>query len=138
LLVVIATISAILIVLAAIPAAHRLIDRVRTRRFELDDPLIALIALVAAGYTAAYIFAMATGVSVYDRYALPVLPLVGILVLHAARNTAEAPAREPARVPSHRRARIAAAGVALAGIALLGLVYTMDSASFDGTRWRVS
>jgi hypothetical protein len=134
LLVVIATISAILIVIAAIPAARRMIDRLRTRTFELREPVIALIALVAAGYTAAYIFAMATGVSVYDRYALPVLPLVGFLVLHTAHSTAEAPSREP----SHRRARHVAAGVALAGIALLGLVYTMDSASFDGTRWRVS
>jgi 4-amino-4-deoxy-L-arabinose transferase-like glycosyltransferase len=134
LLVVIATISAVLIVIAVIPPARRLTDRLRTRTFELREPVIALLALVAAGYTAAYAFAMATGVSVYDRYALPVLPLVGILVLHTARNTSE----EPVREPSHRRARIVAAGVALAGIALLGLVYTMDSASFDGTRWRVS
>jgi hypothetical protein len=68
---------------------------------------------------------MLTGVQVYDRYALPALALTALLLARRAPN-----GREPAR--------IAVAGLALALLGLVGLNAAVDSASFDGGRWRLA
>jgi hypothetical protein len=41
-------------------------------------------------------------------------------------------------VPAHARTTRIATGLALVALAALGLAYTVDSASFDGTRWSVA
>jgi hypothetical protein len=130
LLVVVGSLAGIVIVLAAVPFLMDLPRRVRERDVAPADPSVALLGFVIAGFAAAYSLAIATGLPVYDRYALPILPLVALLVLRSTR-------REPSAVRSAAPRRIGA-GVMITLLAVLGLAYTVDSASFDGTRWKVS
>ena len=130
LLVMIAIASALLIALSVIPPTAELVARARRRDLAVKDRIITCLILTVGGYLLAYAFAMLTGVSVYDRYALPVIPLIGILLLHGADSGGTAP-----RSSVLRRGGVA---VALIGVALVGLVSTIDSVSFDGTRWKVA
>jgi hypothetical protein len=130
LLVIVGSLAGIVIVLAAVPFLMDLPRRVRERDVAPQDPAAAVLGFVIAGFAAAYSIAITTGLPVYDRYALPVLPLVALLVLRSTR-------REPREVRSAPPRRIWA-GVTIALLAVLGLTYTVDSASFDGTRWEVS
>ncbi len=130
LLVVVGSLTGMVIVLAAVPFLMDLPRRVRERDVAPADPSVALLGFVIGGFAAAYSVAIATGLPVYDRYALPILPLVALLVLRSTR-------REPSAVRSAAPRRVGA-GVMIALLAVLGLAYTVDSASFDGTRWNVS
>jgi hypothetical protein len=134
LLVVLASIAGILIVLAAVPFVTELPRRYRARELlDVGNPLVAVMGLTLAGFTVAYTVAILTGLPVYDRYALPLLPLVAFLVLHSsARELATTP------IPKARRPRTVWAGVAIVLLGVLGLSYTADSASFDATRWKVA
>lgn len=135
LLVILATVSGVLIVTAMIPPAARLVQRLASRDLQLTDPVLFCLGLTAVGYVLAYVFAMFTGVSVYDRYALPLLPLVGVAVARRPRvSEIEARAREAAIAPAGR----VMGAVALAVVAAVGIAFTVDAASFDGTRWRVA
>ncbi len=131
LVVLIATASALVIALSVIPPTAQLIARARRRDFAVNDRTITCLTLTVGGYLLAYLFAMLTGVSVYDRYALPVIPLIGILLLHGA-DLAGAP------VTGRSVLRRGGVAVAMVGVAFVGLVFTIDSASFDGTRWKVA
>ncbi len=136
LLVAVATVSAVVLVLALVDPAARAFARLRARDFGVARPDRFVIGLSVVGYVLAYEFAMITGVSVYDRYALPVLPLVAIAFVASAR-AAEVREPMPAAGPGGRtwwRASIVAVGL----LALVGLAFTVDAASFDGTRWRVA
>ncbi len=130
LLVVAGSLAGMVIVLAAVPFLMDLPRRFRERDIEPADPCSAVLGFVIAGFAAAYSIAIATGLPVYDRYALPVLPLVALLVLRTTR-------REPSAVRSAPSRRVWA-GVMIALIAVLGWRTPIDSASFDGTRWKVS
>lgn len=131
LLVMIAMASALVIALSVVPPTAQLIVRARRRDFAVNDRTITCLTLTVGGYLLAYMFAMLTGVSVYDRYALPMIPLIGILLLHGA-DASGGPA------PGSSVLRRGGVAVALVGVALVGLVFTIDSASFDGTRWKVA
>ena len=128
LLVLIAMASALVIALSVIAPTAQLVARARRRDFAVNDRTNTCLTLTVGGYVLAYAFAMLTGVSVYDRYALPVIPLIGILLLQSAGVDAT-------RQSALRRGGVA---VALVGVAFVGLVFTIDSASFDGTRWKVA
>ncbi len=130
LLVVAGSIFGIIIVLAAVPFLMDLPRRYRERDLSPKDPSTAVLGFVIAGFAAAYSIAIATGLPVYDRYALPILPLIALLVLRTTRS-------EPSVVRSAPQRRVWA-GVTIALLAVLGFAYTVDSASFDGTRWNVS
>ena len=130
-LVLIAIASALVISLSVIPPTAQLTARARRRDFAVNDRTVTCLTLTVGGYLSAYAFAMLTGVSVYDRYALPVIPLVGILLLQSADGAGA----EPTRQSALRRGGVA---IALVGVAFVGLVFTIDSASFDGTRWKVA
>ena len=131
LLVLIAIASALVIALSVIPPTAELVVRERRRDFAVNDRTTTCLTLTVGGYLLAYIFALLTGVSVYDRYALPMIPLIGILLLHGA-DASGAPA------PGSAVLRRGGVAVALVGVALVGFVFTIDSASFDGTRWKVA
>lgn len=133
----IATLSAVVLVLATVGPLTTLVARVRARDFTIIDPARFLVALSIVGYAAAYEFAMVTGVSVYDRYALPMVPLVAIAFLASARAPDERSYVESAESADGPGVRWAAAG-ALVGLAAVGLAFTVDSAAFDGTRWNVA
>lgn len=125
LLVLLGSLGAIALVVAAVPTVIGLIDRVRRRDLAGIDPVTGLLGLTVVGFGAAYAVAMLTGVQVYDRYALPAL---AVLILLLAR---QAPTdRDPVR--------LVGAGLALALLAVVGLNAAVDSASFDGGRWRLA
>lgn len=130
LLVFVGSLAGIVIVLAAVPFLMDLPRRVRERDVAPANASVAVLGFVIAGFAAAYSLAISTGLPVYDRYALPVLPLVAFLVLRSTRGESRA-----VRSATPRRVW---AGVTIALLAVLGLAYTVDSASFDGTRWKVS
>jgi hypothetical protein len=136
-MVVVGSIGAVLLVLAAVPFLVDLCERLRSRRFRPTNPAIALIGMTTAGYLGAYVLATLCGLPLYDRYALPLVALTALLVLHASpppmlrRET-------PAEPVERRRLRPLAGALALVLLGLVGLAYTADSASFDGTRWRVA
>ncbi len=135
LIVMLATVSGVLIVTAMIPPSVRLVRRVRSRDLKLTDPVLFCLGATAVGYALTYVFAMFTGVSVYDRYALPLLPLVGIAVAHRPRlSETESRTCEPTSSPTRR----GVGAVVLALVTAVGVAFTVDAASFDGTRWRVA
>jgi hypothetical protein len=87
------------------------------------------------GFAAGFELAMATGLPIFDRYALPVLPLVAMILLRsAARHRHAQPARETRPARFFHLAPIAA----LVVLGILGVAFTAESASFDGTRWKVA
>ncbi len=131
LLVLIAMGSALVIALSVIPPTAQLVARARHRDFAVHDRTITCLTLTVGGYLLAYLFAMLTGVSVYDRYALPVIPLIGILLLRGAGGAG-------ADATGRSALRWGGVAIALVGVALVGMVFTIDSASFDGTRWKVA
>src|SRR5689334_1731135 len=119
-------------VVLAIIAAHGCVAAARALRRTgrpPDDPVTVLLAATVAGYLAGYVVAMLTGIQVYDRYILPVLPAAGMLLL-----------RSPVPAAERGAARRAAYGsvLALVLLAAVGLAFAADSASFDGARWRVA
>ena len=102
--------------------------RLRARDVSVTEPRTTLLALVVFGYVVAYSLAVLSGLPVADRYVLPVLPLAAVLLL---RPEDAARLRTP-------RARAALGVTTLVGLGLVGLLFTVDSASFDGTRWKVA
>ena len=134
-LVVVASVGAIVLVLAIVPAIADPVGRWRGREWAIRDPARALLALTIAGFAAAYSVAMLVGLPMFDRYVLPAVPLIGLLLM------TQCPATEPAGAaaqPARLRRRRWIAAMALVGIATLGLAYTAESASFDARRWRVA
>jgi hypothetical protein len=137
LLVLVGSVVAVVLTVAVVPWITDAWARVRDRRFELNDPPAALVVLTVIGYAAAYALAVAVDLPLYDRYALPVVPLVAFLALRAGPRVpverGEARAGAPARA-----ARPVLAGIALTLLAVVGLTFAVDSAAFDGTRWEVA
>jgi hypothetical protein len=133
-----ATLSAVVLGLAIVGPLTTLVARVRARDSTVVRPVRFLVALSIVGYIVAYEFAMITGVSVYDRYALPMVPLVAIAFLASIRAPSGIPTRGGAiESPDGPGVRWAAAGT-LVALAIVGLAFTIDSAAFDGTRWNVA
>jgi hypothetical protein len=130
-LVLLGSISAVVIVLAAVPFLAALPRRLRDRDlFRVRDPLTAVMGLAVAGFAAAYTLALLTQLPVFDRYALPLLPLVALVLLKSVRTAA---AEEPQ--PTATVGRTAVVALSFALLAAVGLSFAVDSASFDATRW---
>ncbi len=136
LLIAIGTVAAIVLVLAIIPAAVGLVQRYQSRAALLRDPVTALLGLVIFGYVVAYSLAVITGLPVADRYVIPLIPLVGVLLLRPPVPVLEDPVAETPAGDTRLRSGVAVG--ALVALGLVGLLYTVDSASFDGTRWKVA
>ncbi len=136
-LVLLASVAGVVLVLVVVPPLVATARRLRTRDRTSIEPVTLLLGLGTAGYSAAYLLAMATRLQVYDRYALPLIALVA-LALAWSRPAVVATAPED---PGERRlatsGRIAAV-LALGGLVLLGVAYTADSASYDSARWRAA
>jgi hypothetical protein len=130
LLVLVGSAAGILVVLAAVPFLVELPRRWRERDLAPHDPTVAVLGWVVAGFATAYSLAIVTGLPVYDRYALPVLPLIAFLVLRSTRLDG--------RAETTVQWRRIGAGAAIALMFVLGLAFTTDSASFDGARWEVA
>jgi hypothetical protein len=132
----IATISSVLLALSIVPLLHEFPHRWQTRDLALHDPVTAFLGLVVAGYCAAYLLASLSGIPLYDRYVLPVIPIIAILLFRPLPATAVGAARVTTSLPT--RGLVAGGMATLLALAFIGLVFTADSASFDGTRWKVA
>ncbi len=140
LLVVVGSIAGILLALALVEPLLRLAARVRARDRTLVDPGTTVIALTVAGFAAAYTIAIATKLPIFDRYALPAIPLVGLLLIstmHRADAIAVADGTSRVDSPSNARGGLVLTAVALILFGGVGLLFGTDSAAFDGARWRV-
>ena len=136
-LVLIASVGAVVMMLAVVPTIVALGARVRAKRWSIDDPFGVLLALTIAGFIAVYAIAIATDLPIFDRYVLPLLPLIGLLLLRPWPRVRDASAPTLATPPTSR----ATGGFTIAAVVLLavvGLMFSTDSASFDATRWRVA
>lgn len=131
------SVVAVLLLLAAVPGAIRLRAHIVNRTTRLIDPGVAMLALTVLGFAGAYAIAIATKLPIFDRYALPVIPLVGLLFLGTLRTAVDPSAAHATPARTVTRTRIAATVLASTAMALVGLAFSTDSASFDATRWRV-
>ncbi|MBM3675062.1 MAG: glycosyltransferase family 39 protein [Actinobacteria bacterium] len=135
-MVVVSSLAAIVLAVAAVRPIVGAIDRVRARDWRLRDPVGVYLALTTVGYATSFVLAMATGIQVYDRYVLPLLPAVGLLVLRAAAHAAVPRfARTTSRSWSPR---LVLCSCSLLALAFVGFAFDVDSASFDGARWRAA
>jgi len=120
--------SLVVLVSAAAAPLARGAGTLRRRQQPTAPPALFIVAFAAAGFvvTAALPELLGYSENLFDRYLLPLVPLVAILVLRAG---AKSPVLRPARV----------AGVAaLAVLALLGVGFAANSASFDAANWSVA
>lgn len=137
-LIVLGTVAAIFLAAIAAAPLHELWTRLRARRFAPEGSPAMFVAGTAALYAGGYTLAALAGLPLYDRYVLPLIALVGLLVANAGLRIAGA-TESAIRTPSGagawaRRGALVALAVSL----LLGTVYAADSASFDGARWHVA
>jgi hypothetical protein len=129
------SLGAVLLALAAVPAVVDLARRVRRRDLVPRDPITTILGLSVLGFTAAYSVAIVTHLPVFDRYALPTLPLVGLLLVRR-RVTEVDDATATGRSVSARATSAAVVATVIA-LGVVGLAYATDSASYDAARWRV-
>jgi hypothetical protein len=135
------TAGAIVMLLAAVPAlalALRVVRRRSLPPMEQAQLATGAVALTVFGYVVAYGFAALAGLPLYDRYVLPIVPLVGVL-LFAGRGARRVEPDDAVATDTRSHVwRVAGATIAFAVLFAIGLDYTADSASYDGARWRVS
>ncbi|MEN9593656.1 MAG: hypothetical protein RLY23_139 [Actinomycetota bacterium] len=123
--VLVSSVLAVVLLMAIIPSIVEMWSKIKNRQLFDVDPVTSMLSLTIFGFSAAYTIAMVTGVQVYDRYALPAIPIIAILLLRATKPRAD-------------RSRIALTSVTLIALLLLGASFAIDSASFDGGRWRLA
>lgn len=123
--VLVSSVLAVVLLIAIIPSIVEMWSKIKNRQFFDVDPVTSMLGLTIFGFAVAYTIAMVTGVQVYDRYALPAIPIIAILLLRASEQRAG-------------RSRIALTSVTLIALLLLGASFAIDSASFDGGRWRLA
>ena len=116
----------ILIALRTVPALGQARRRLRARPWA--DPVTLVLALNIVGFAVLVPIGVLADLRAFDRYVLPLLPVVAFAVL-----------REPAGISALvGRARSIRCAVAVALLALVGVAFAADSASFDATRWEVA
>jgi hypothetical protein len=116
-------------VFAFLPPTLNALTRIRRAHLGTPtSPALSIVALAAAGYVLTCMWSVMTRGVLFDRYFLPVLPLVGILVLEDAGGT---------RASATPRVR-AFGSAALLALAAFGGIYAANAASFNGTAWRVA
>src|SRR5262249_19783887 len=125
-LAVVGAVSAVLVVLHVIGVGVAFLSGRRDGLREAVPAPAAVIALAAVGFALLSVAPPAVGIESFDRYGLPLVPLVAIGVLHGA----------PVGRPTPR-ADLVTAGIALVVVGTVGAVYALNLASYDGTRWRV-
>jgi hypothetical protein len=138
-LVIIGSLGGVLLALAVVAPLCEAWPRLRRRDFTLVEPMTAVLGLSVLGFSVAYGGAVATGLPIFDRYALPAIPLVGLLVLRRSERFAPT----DGATESAPRGSVSARGmvlpiIALVVLAVVSLGFATDSASFDATRWRVA
>ncbi len=123
--VVASSILAVALLVAIVPAVVETWGKIKSRSLLKSDPLISMLGLTIIGFVTSYSIAMILGVQVYDRYALPAIPIIAVLLLRGADQ-------------SPKRSRIICTAGMLIALLALGTSFAIDSASFDGGRWRLA
>ncbi len=145
-LIVVGTIGAVGLAQAVIPVATAFVKKVKSRDTSIVDPVAAYLCLCITFYAAGYATAAITGLPLYDRYVLPVVPLVGTMLLRKkvvvtipSLDRIDPEVASSLLVEYARRSRDAIfAAVAVLVLFGLSVHFAADSASFDGARWRVA
>lgn len=88
------------------------------------NPAAAIVAVGALSFGAAVTLELFLNLPFYDRYLLPLVPLLSVLVLGAARASV---------APAPQRALWGVAALVVLGA--ISFVYAANSASYDGTSW---
>lgn len=128
--------STTVMVVALVPAVLGLGRRVRDHRFGPPvPPALAIVVLATLGFVVSPPASVPFGLSSFDRYFLPALPLITLLVVRAGRERASGP-----RPHRHDRAGAwsVAGWVVGAGLLVFGVVLAANSASFDAAKWEVA
>jgi hypothetical protein len=113
---------------AALPPMLNALTRVcRGQRETPMSPPLSVVTLAAVGYGLSYTLSGVSRGIFFDRYLLPLLPLIAVLVLNA----------DAAHAVATRSLRIAS-GAALLALAAFGAVYAANAASYSGTEWSVA
>jgi hypothetical protein len=128
-------IAAVVLACAAVPFIADRVADIRARRLPDVEPVGLLIGLAVAGFGVGHALALAVDEPIFDRYVLPGIPLVAILLLRSTARTRSEP-NDTVPPPGRRATTLAIAGTAV--LALIGAAYTAESASFDATRWEVA
>ena len=119
-LAVIGVLSAVLVLLSTLPLLADAGARLRGAAVRPPmSPAMSIVAFATFGYTLACTLPAFFGLPMFDRYLLPLVPLVGVLVLYAGRTTARM-----------RNVRVLG-GITLVTLAVLGAVYATYSATLD-------
>ena len=129
-----ASVAAVALAVITAHACTRALRAVLTTRRFAPDPVTALLAVSVGGYLGGYVLATLTGIQVYDRYVLPVLPAAGMLLL----RTPVPASRDATATDRTTRTSTVASVAALLALAVVGFAFATDSASFDGARWRTA
>jgi len=126
-LAIVGLIAAVVLCVACVPPVADFWVRFRMRNIGATKSIVPVIlALATCGYIAAIVLPLVAELNFWDRYILPLLPIVGILVLFAS-----------AGVVTPQICRIGGA-TALVLLAAFGTVYAANAASYDGTSWRLA
>jgi hypothetical protein len=123
--------GAVVLLVALVPSALRLADAVRAGARWPRSPLDALLLCNLLAFAVFVAAEGVVGLPLFDRYALPVLPLAAFALMRASQNA-------PAPVSAGDRLRLAGIAATLGLIAFVGVAFTAESASFDATRWKVA
>ncbi len=129
-LVLIASLAAIALVLSSVPWIRSQLDRRRAGTLSPGDPLLLAAAVTLITGFVAYELAVLVQLPMFDRYALPLVGICGLLHLRAAR-----PSTDAERSDSPLWVWVGAALLVTAG---LGLAFTSESSSYDSARWAVA
>ena len=125
-LAVVGLIAAVVLCVACVPPVAEFWVRLRRRNIGVASIVPVILGLATCGYIAAIVLPLVAELNFWDRYILPLLPVVGILVLLAS-----------AGVVTPRICRIGGA-ITLVLLAAFGTVYAANAASYDGSSWRLA
>lgn len=142
-IVVLGSLGAVAIMLCAVPAYMRAKSRVLSRNNEMrshreaPDPISIFFGLTLLGIFAAYVSTDTLQINrfpIFDRYVITGLPLIALLILRSMSLP------ESLQSKTRDRAPIRALGIiaSLVVLASLGMIWGVDSARYDATRWQVS
>jgi hypothetical protein len=124
----IGTLATVLLVLAAVPPLINALARLRQRQLGTPtSPARSVVTFGAVGYGLACALPALFGLSLFDRYLLPLIALLGVVAVDSAGSRAVATRGIPI-----------VSGAALVAFAVFGSVYAANSASYDGTKWGVA
>lgn len=139
LLAIIGSLSALILVMAMVPFVARCRHHCRAKTRAPADGATAMLGLSLIGLFAAYELAIMVNFPLFDRYFIPAIPLIAMLFVQATQRPQmlstqpERAARVQPRVATGARFGAVAAMIALAAV---GWIYTDESASYDGARWK--